>query len=147
MFTAIDSSFDNDFTNLLIQDICNLTASQFIPWQVDYCNNGTHFKTLSYGVNSGMNLMDRKTMQAYITLKANSSANATEYFTQNVYQDLDDYQYYMFRIYQATQTRMFKTMTDSIEKHGNTFNTYSYVAICIVIFIDIFWIFDLKKKK
>jgi len=55
-----------------------------------------HFDFLKMGLISTMNFLQRNTMRALIDLKNDPSINKQNYFKQKVFQDIDDYLFFMF---------------------------------------------------
>ena len=54
LFDESDPPFKKDFNDLIIKDVCELTANSLEPWQVEKCTNGMHFHVLKQGVAAGM---------------------------------------------------------------------------------------------
>ena len=57
-----------------------------------------------------MTFFQRNAYEALRELQAKQyqNINKTAYFMQDVFEDIDDSIFYMFRLYQATQTRMYQ---------------------------------------
>ncbi len=80
---------------------------------------------------AGMYFLQRSTMEALIELRDSPALNKTDYFKGKVFQDLDDYLFFMFRIYQMTQDRMYTGLTHSIA------DTMSLITVvdCLIVLI------------
>lgn len=72
-FISMDSSFDQDINSLLITDVCNITAEYLSEEMRDICQKMDTKNLLSRGVLSGMNFLQRNTMETLLYLR-----NATE---------------------------------------------------------------------
>ena len=104
-FEEDDPKFLEEFSDLLIVDVCELTQQYFVEWEVEKCFNEMHNKMLEEGLMSAMTYFQRIVYQAVFDLKK-TGVEPEEYFKKKRFEDLDDYIIYMFKLYQATQARM-----------------------------------------
>ena len=103
-FEEDDPKFLEEFSDLLIVDVCQLTQEHFEQWEVYKCFHEMHNKMLEEGLMSSMTYFQRIVYQAVFDLKAGTEPE--DYFKKKRFEDLDDYIIYMFKLYQATQARM-----------------------------------------
>jgi hypothetical protein len=94
-----------------------------------------------------MELLHRRAMEAFMVLKDSPNENATALFTQKIHQDLDDYMFFMFLIFQATQARMYNGLTYSIINLGVILEQMNILATIIIVSIVAYWFIDLQTKK
>ena len=109
IFASTDPAFGVDFNMLLVDDICSLTSWGFEEWGVDYCNFNFTYSIMELGLVNSMVFFQRNAYSALMELysKQKESINKVDYFTSAVFRDIDDSLFYMFRLYQATQARMY----------------------------------------
>jgi hypothetical protein len=88
-----------------------------------------------------MNFFQRNAFEALNELqhKQYQNINKTEYFMQNVFKDIDDSLFYMFRLYQATQARMYIGLNYSIDSSLYLLDILNILSTTILAFILIWW--------
>ena len=103
-----------------------------------------HYRMLEEGLISSMQYFHRIVYQAVFDLKANST-NPQAYFRQRIFEDLDDYIFYMFRLYQATQARMNEGLSNTIKIRIFILISLSAVAIALLALALVFLLCRAKK--
>lgn len=144
-----DPTFTKDFNDLLVVDSCKLTAFLFEPWQVYYCINNFTTPILSLGLVSGMTFFQRNAYNALSELlaKQHQNINKTAYFMQDVFTDIDDSIFYMFRLYQATQDRMYKGLRYIVNSSLFLLDTINAFSTLILVFVMFWWIKSYRTQQ
>lgn len=76
----------------------------------------------------------------------NQNINATAYFKQAVYEDIDDYLIYMFRLYQATQARLVQGLNTSIDRTVGVSSKLLLVQGAILVIILFHWFYKMDAE-
>lgn len=148
IFSA-DPTFTSDFNNLLIKDVCQLTAWVFQPWQVLYCMYNFTTPVLQHGLVNSMTFFQRNAFAALTELQAKQkqNINKTAYFQQSVFKDIDDSIFYMFRLYQATQARMYQGLTYSVNNSLPFLDIVNTAAIFILVLVVCWWLKSYRGQQ
>ena len=146
VFEVSDPLFKSDFTKQLINDVCELTKDLFKQREVDKCVNQMHYKMLNEGLISTMQFFQRIVYQAVFDLRE-SLQTPEEYFRKNIFEDLDDYIFYMFRLYQATQARMNLGLVNTINRQITNLAFYSTAQILLFLSVLGYWLYWRETEK
>ena len=68
-FEEDDPKFLDEFSDLLIIDVCQLTQEYFVQWEVNQCFKEMHNKMLEEGLMPSMTYFQRIVYQAVFDLK------------------------------------------------------------------------------
>jgi hypothetical protein len=80
-------------------------------------------------------------------MRLSGSTNATATFISDVYQDLDDYMYYMFQIYQLTQARMYQGLSNTVQALSVDLTLINCAATILFLLVVLYWFINLKEEK
>ena len=93
-----------------------------------------------------MTYFQRIVYQAVFDLKKNST-NPDTYFKQKIFEDLDDYIFYMFKLYQETQSRMNAGLEVALTNRINFLIELDVIQGVILVIVMIIWIINSKKQN
>jgi hypothetical protein len=149
IFAGTDPTFDDDFNNLLVQDICSLTSSLFEKWGVDYCRSNFTFSMMELGLVSSMTFFQRNAYSSLMELYSRQaeSINKVEYFTTDVFRDIDDSLFYMFRLYQATQARMYESLNYSISTSLVLLKLINALSVAALSAYTLWWFCGFRRTQ
>lgn len=104
---------------------------------------------MELGLVNSMVFFQRNAYSALMELysRQKESLNKVAYFTSDVFRDIDDSLFYMFRLYQATQARMYESLNYSISTSLvllKLVNALSVAAICGSI---IWWLAGYRRTQ
>lgn len=105
-----------------------------------------HYKMLEGGLINSMQFFQRIVYEAVFDLKKNNT-DPHQYFRQKIFEDLDDYIFYMFRLYQATQARMNKGLANTMYYRVNSLVTMAAITIVILGALVGYWLWRLHGER
>ena len=101
---------------------------------------------LEEGLLSTMQYFQRIVYQAVFDLRK-VGTSPQEYFRKNIFEDLDDYIFYMFRLYQATQARMNDGLTIAIQNRIIVLEAILGCSLFLYFSILCYWFYKTKREK
>ena len=106
-----------------------------------------HYLILTKGLVAGMNFFQRETFGALLDLRDGqyTAEEKKVYFKDKVYQDIDDYIIYMFKLFQATQARMVQGMNTSINIKLTTSLYFKAAQVTVILLVMGVWILNRRK--
>lgn len=101
------------------------------------------------GLVNSMTFFQRNAYEALKELQRRQSeeVNKTEYFTRKVFQDIDDSIFYMFRLYQATQARMYEGLNFSVSESLIFLDILNSCSVAVFVLLLGWWLFGLKSQR
>lgn len=101
--------FADDFNQMLINDVCNLTANQItISPLLDNCSQTMNYNILQLGPIAAVNFIIRNVMAAMMDFIKNQASQGILY--SSVFEDVDNYIYYLFNIFQLIEKKIITGM-------------------------------------
>ena len=133
-------------TSLLVDSVCDLIKGDVPDELVQKCESELSLEVLERGLVIGMNFFQRSVLDAIY-----SDADRTlmkEDFLSVEFRNIDYSIFFMFKIYQATQTRIFISLDEALE--GNSTFDYVLFSLQILVFtlvIGFTWLFVKREKQ
>lgn len=146
---AEDPSFKDDFNYILVGDACNLTQMLCDPWQVYYCFNNFTFDILSLGLVNGMTFWQRNAFEAlnHLRNKQLQNINKTEYFRQEVFQDIDDSIIYLYQLWLLTQDRMYQGLNNIVENYLFLLDLLNTSCTLLLFLMMVWWMLRFRREQ
>lgn len=99
--SELGGDFADNFNALLSNNTCNLAAGDLNMRQLYKCLYGMNYNIIqNLGVAAGVEFMLRNVLSMAIELKNGSVAVQSGLFFTPLFEDVDDYAYYNFKVYQ-----------------------------------------------
>jgi hypothetical protein len=102
---------------------------------------------LARGVMTGMNFLQRTTMKALIALRSSNDADKATYFTTIIFQDMDDYLIYLFRVNQLMSLRVIEAFREKIPSEERLISLDLVLTIVAGSMMAIFWLISARGEK
>ena len=139
IFASYDSTYSTDMIHLLTEDVCNLVRRNVPEELVHKCETELSLKLMDRGLVIGMNFFQRIVLDAIYADTKHELLR--EDFLKVEFANIDFSIFFMFKIYQATQARIFISLTQTLEANS----TVDYVLFSLQIFVFVVIIGSVKS--
>jgi hypothetical protein len=145
LFSNYDENYKSDFIDILITNICDLVERDVSKEQLENCRNDLKLSYITNGVITGMNFFTRRVREVIEELKQKYFASngpigmkrtiEREYVLELLksidFREIDESMIFMFKMYQATQSRIYESLGQAIINIMDT----SYLFVLAEIFL------------
>jgi hypothetical protein len=95
----------NEYDEILIGNICNITQSTISETQYQSCINDMTFKIMDEGILVAMTYFQRTVFQGLFDLSV-SRVQPESFFKQIDFSNIDNYLFFMFKVFQIIQKKL-----------------------------------------
>ena len=131
IFESYDEEYAGDMTNLLVDSVCELVRGEVPEELVSKCQTEMSLEVLGRGLVIGMNFFQRSVLDAIY-----ADINHTlikEDFLSVEFQNIDYSIFFMFKIYQATQARIFISLEAALDSNSRA--DYGLFCLQVLVFL------------
>jgi hypothetical protein len=152
IFSQYDPNYEANFVNVLVGNICRLSAPFLTPFENAKCLNELRLNILDGGILISMNYFQRNVRTALEDLRLqyivrNASVSGGDYFRQLDFVELDKMLIYMFKVYQQTQAVSYNSYICTI---GTITTTYLQLTVFMTVFflaVLLVWLRSIGAQK
>lgn len=126
--------------------MCQLVVDHFETWLYEACLREKHYNILNRGVLAGFDFLQRNTLKALEDL-SEPGMNSREYLMGKVYQDLDDYAIFLFKVYQLIEERIIEALADESSNINSLVNFIVYLCLGYFLGITAFWVLNRRGEQ
>lgn len=127
---------------------CNLAAGDLNMRQLFKCLYGMNYNIIqTLGVAAGVDFMLRNVLRTTIKLQGNSVAVNSGHFFSPLFEDVDDYAFYNFKVYQLIEAQVISGMAAIYNSIIVTVKLIVFVEMMALIAALLFWLLRLGREK
>ena len=134
IFESYDEEYAADMVSLLVDDVCELVRGEVPEELVRKCRTEMSLEVLGRGVVIGMNFFQRSVLDAIYADIGRTLIK--EDFLGVEFRNIDYSIFFMFKIYQATQARIFLSLEAALDNNSR----FDYVLFSLQILVFAFMI-------
>jgi hypothetical protein len=137
--STLGGNIQDDFNNMLINDVCKVTASQLTLDQVLKCEAGMHYDVINgLGTVAGISFIVRNVMATLMQLRSDNATRRV-FFTP-ASEDIGDYAFYLFKIYQLLEAQVIEGMASLANIISSSISVIVYFEIAVLALTLLLWL-------
>ena len=137
---------DEKFNELLVNSSCDLAAGELNFRQLMKCRSLNYNIIHNRGVAAGVGFMLRNVQRTAIKLQKGNAVQSGQFFSP-LFEDVDDYAFYNFKIYQLIEGLVIEGIAAASDSITATIKLIVFAEIMALIAALLFWLLRLGREK